>query len=528
MRSLLQIVAVVVVLPTIAHSAPADYFGIRVVDQETGRGIPLVELRTTYKARYYTDSAGYVAFLEPGLMDQEVWFDVASYGYDSPKGPIGTHGIALKIAPGTTTEIKLHRNQIAERLYRMTGYGTYRDSTLLGISPPIDRDLLPGQVTGQDSVQTAIYRGRMYWLWQDTDRLSFALGNFSMTGATSALPEKLDPERGIEFKYFVRQPYGFVKPFALVKREGNNPIWVDGIMVVKDAARRERMLGRYVAANPDYSFAEIGLVLYDDEKNQFDALKKLEKHEATRLYPSGHPCRVQAYGNDYYYFSNPFPCARVMLTFEAASDFSAYEGFTCLTPGSVFQNEKSSVNRDADGKLVWTWQRRTEPIGPDEFEALVEAGLTTAEESPFQIKDVETGKPVRVHNGSVAWNPYLKAWVFLFGQRDGDSFLGEIWLATASAPEGPWTAARKVATHARPGNNNDLYNPMQHPELAGEDGKILYFQGTFVNTFSGNPSPTPYYDYNQLMYRVDLSDDRLKLPTPPAGFTDSRPSAIGP
>jgi hypothetical protein len=34
----------------------------------------------------------------------------------------------------------------------------------------------------------------------------------------------------------------------------------------------------------------------------------------------------------------------------------------------------------------------------------------------------------------------------------------------------------------------------------------------YVNTFSGNPHPTPYYEYNQIMYRLDLSDPRLKLP----------------
>ena len=27
---------------------------------------------------------------------------------------------------------------------------------------------------------------------------------------------------------------------------------------------------------------------------------------------------------------------------------------------------------------------------------------------------------------------------------------------------------------------------------------------------SGNPTPTPRYEYNQLMYRLDLSDPRLK------------------
>jgi hypothetical protein len=39
---------------------------------------------------------------------------------------------------------------------------------------------------------------------------------------------------------------------------------------------------------------------------------------------------------------------------------------------------------------------------------------------------------------------------------------------------------------------------------------VIYLEGSCVNTFSGNPQPTPYYEYNQIMYRLDLSDERLK------------------
>ena len=49
----------------------APYFGIKVVDEQTGRGVPLVELETVNAVKYYTDSAGWVAFHEPGLMNRE-------------------------------------------------------------------------------------------------------------------------------------------------------------------------------------------------------------------------------------------------------------------------------------------------------------------------------------------------------------------------------------------------------------------------------------------------------------------------
>jgi hypothetical protein len=44
--------------------------------------------------------------------------------------------------------------------------------------------------------------------------------------------------------------------------------------------------------------------------------------------------------------------------------------------------------------------------------------------------------------------------------------------------------------------------------------KFLDFEDTYTATFSGNKDPTPRYDYNQVMYQLDLSDQRLALPVP--------------
>jgi hypothetical protein len=41
------------------------------------------------------------------------------------------------------------------------------------------------------------------------------------------------------------------------------------------------------------------------------------------------------------------------------------------------------------------------------------------------------------------------------------------------------------------------------------DGKTIYIEGTYTTLFSGNEHPTPRYDYNQMLYRLDLSDPRL-------------------
>lgn len=45
--------------------------------------------------------------------------------------------------------------------------------------------------------------------------------------------------------------------------------------------------------------------------------------------------------------------------------------------------------------------------------------------------------------------------------------------------------------------------------FAKDGGRCIYFEGTYSHTFSGNPVATPRYDYNQVMYRLDLADPRL-------------------
>jgi hypothetical protein len=57
---------------------------------------------------------------------------------------------------------------------------------------------------------------------------------------------------------------------------------------------------------------------------------------------------------------------------------------------------------------------------------------------------------------------------------------------------------------------------------------VIYFEGTYTQTFSGNPEATPRYDYNQIMYRLDLDDPRLVLPVPVYRFTEpGEPARLG-
>src|ERR1700722_26398 len=193
--------------------SPSQYFGIQVVDEQTGRGVPMGEWKTTSSICYYTDSNGLIAFYEPGLMNREVWFGITSHGYEFPADAFGSRGVKLKTTPGAIAQVKIKRLNIAERLYRITGQGIYRDTVLLGRKPPIAEPLLNAEVTGQDGVLNAVYKGKLYWFYGDTSRLSYALGNFSMAGATSELPARIDPAVGFNLDYFVGKD-GFARPMA--------------------------------------------------------------------------------------------------------------------------------------------------------------------------------------------------------------------------------------------------------------------------------------------------------------------------
>jgi len=126
--------------------------------------------------------------------------------------------VALAVEPGKSATVRIRRINIAQRLYRITGEGIYRDSILLGRRAPISEPLLNGQVFGQDSVQNALYQGKLFWMWGDTSRPGYPLGNFHTSGATSALPGKggRDPARGVDLKYFVDDK-GFAREMAPIR-----------------------------------------------------------------------------------------------------------------------------------------------------------------------------------------------------------------------------------------------------------------------------------------------------------------------
>lgn len=494
-------------------------FRITVVDSRTGRGVPLVELTTVNGIVSVTDSAGVVAFEEPGLMNQDVFFTVKSHGYTFPKDGFGFAGTRLRVTPGGSATLQIDRVNIAERLYRITGAGIYRDSVMLGDRAPIRMPLLNGQVLGQDSVQTALYRGKIYWFWGDTSRAGYPLGNFAMSGAVSELPPEkggrgLDPGVGVDLTYFVG-PDGFSRPMCPIEGQPG-PVWCDGMVTCPDETGRERLLCRFARMKSLGEMYEQGLAQFNDEKEVFEPVGRIPLDAP--LSPRGQPVRVKEADGEYWYFATPFPLIRCRAEYRKLLDVTQYEAYTCLEAAARYDAEHPRLDRDATGRLVYGWKRDTGVVLQKEQNELIQKGLMKSEEALIQLRDVQTDKPVMGHSGTVFWNDYRGCWVLIVQEAFGTSLCGEVWYAEAPAPIGPWGRARKIITH----DDYSFYNVAQHPFFDQEGGRLIYLEGTYTMAFSGTKVPTPRYDYNQVMYRLDLRDERLR--DVQAGGPPERPS----
>jgi hypothetical protein len=427
---------------------------LEVVEKGSGWPVPLVELRATHHARFLTDNAGVVALDSPELMGREIWFDILGHGYEAPKDGFGFRGARLEPGPGKTLRIEVTRTIIAKRLGRLTGAGLFAESQKLGR----ELDWRESGVFGCDSVQNAVYHGKLFWAWGDTTMPGYPLGIFDMSSATTAVQplQSFEPPLRLKFDYFTDAKGA---PRGVAKMPGSGPTWVSAYVSLPDKTGTPRLVGTYVKIQPPMDAYERGLCVWNDATSNFEQHRVLwTKSDAAPKAPpapDGHPLFWKdGQGKDWVLFGNPLPTLRCPATFEAWQDPGAWE---VLKP---------------------------------------QATLTSATD----------GKPVKPHSGSLAWNAFRKRWVTVFMQALGKpSAFGELWYAEADAPTGPCGKAVKILTH----ENYTFYNPRLHPEFTPKDSPILLFEGTYTADFAGHPQITPRYNYNQVLYRLDLDDPAL-------------------
>jgi hypothetical protein len=435
-------------LSTLAGLAPCR---IEVVEKGRGWPVPLVELRTLHQVRFVTDNAGLIAFDLPELMGRETWFDVIADGYEVPKDGFGYRGVRLLTAPGKSLRVEVQRTSMARCMGRLTGGGIFGESQKLGLAA----DWHESGILGCDSVQTAVYRGRLFWIWGDTILPSYPLGIFNSSSATTSIEplQSLEPPLRLPFDYFTGKN-GVPRGVADVPGEG--PTWITGCVSLPDEKGVPHLVASYMKTKHSLQAYQWGLVAWDGMTSKLMPLRVLwnqsDQNTKAPPVPEGHATFwSDETGKRWVLFGDPFPALRCPAAFEAWSDPAAWE---------VLKPQKT----------------------------VLAAG---------------DGAAIRPHRGSIAWSPWRKRFVTIFTQKDGHpSALGEIWYAESDSPAGPWGPAVKVLSH----EHYTFYNPMLHPELTPAGSPILFFEGTYSMDFSDAHQRTPRYDYNQVLYRLDLDE----------------------
>jgi hypothetical protein len=442
--------ALVVLCVCIGNAAAVEPCCVEIIDAENGWPVPLVELQTTHRLRFVSDNAGVIAMDAPELMHVDTWFHVRGHGYDVPRDGFGYAGVRLRPEPGKTLTVRVNRRLPAKRLGRLTGTGLFAESQKLGRYLQW-RDQA---VFGCDSVQNVVHEGVLYWGWGDTTLADYPLGRFHMIGATtSTAPMKsFEPPIELRYDYFLDSDE---RPKNLAPLSGKGPTWLDGYASVPGQSGEQHLVASYTKIEPPLTAYEVGLCVWREDSRQFERHRVLWKKGDDAQpdpppRPHGHPVRwTDAQGVQWLLFGDPFPTLRCRATFDDWSD-------------------------------------------PNRWEAIAAPTVVTSRSGHQDLVP---------HRGAIAWNGYRNRWVTIFTQLGGkSSTLGELWYAESDSPLGPWGDAEHVVTH----DEYSFYNPQIHAGFTPEGSPMLLFEATYTQTFSKSKDPTPRYDYNQILYRLDL------------------------
>jgi hypothetical protein len=457
----------------------SEYFRIACIDGETGNGVPLVLIRTGNYLEYYSDSAGNIAFMEPGMMEQPVFFSVLADGYNFTGGqqypaPYNS-GVVLTTHAGGSALIVLNRTQPAQRVYRLTGAGLYRDSLLVGAPIPASvRSRAAAEVStgsfGQDTVMVANYKGRVFWVWGDTVCPRSARQNnceqtgMYSVGATSCLPSASNPACSAadppSLEYFASEsPAGFHHPRPLAPFPPmNENTWLSGLVVLDSGTANETLYAFYYKNPGDGmdTLAQQGLARWVDGQRQFESISLWPQNQSWTLDKTVQVLSPEDRDGGFVYYAANGIFARVPATHSAMANASAFE-------------------------LLDSWAK----------------------------------VPAEWGSGSVNWNAYVQRYLYL-GAGNG------LFVGFSHSLHGPWANGTRVANHDASGSS--CYNPLHMPHLDQDGGRIITFACTYTAMWSNSLPPSawtsclfglnsrqncapvvPRYEYNNLMYRVDLS-----------------------
>ena len=208
--------------------------------------------------------------------------------------------------------------------------------------------------------------------------------------------------------------------------------------------------------------------------------------------------------------ASPYPLVRVPADPDALADPGACEAFTCLAARNAaraaearprggrrsalcLEEEHPARARRTAGR---SWSRRA---------------LLKPDEALLNLRDVVTGKTVLAHGGSVYWNEYRRRWVMIAVEIVGSLVPGRGLVRRGRHAARP-LGLRPQGRHPRRLQllQSQAASAVRPARAAGSSSS----RGLTPRPSRATKDPTPRYDYNQVMYQLDLADPRLALPVP--------------
>ncbi len=209
----------------------------------------------------------------------------------------------------------------------------------------------------------------------------------------------------------------------------------------------------------------------------------------------------------------PYPLVRVKADPESLARVrTGTEAYTCLVKGSRLDSSDLKIDRAEDGTARYTWKTDTPALYAGDQAKLVQKKILKPEEVLFALQDADTGKGGGGRSppteGRFTGTNTSSRWVMIVSEIGGTSFLGEVWLGHGRLT----TAALGLRPQGRHPRQLHVLQPQATSRCWTRRGKRIFFEAAYTHTFSDNKDATPRYDYNQVMYQLDLSIPELNLP----------------
>ncbi len=430
-------------------------------------------VRLSNGVEHITDSAGWIRIEEPGLMHSRILVDVSSPGYRMPPGDKSAAGLEIALSPASEITVPLVRVDIAQRIYRVTGTGIYRDSELLKREVPLPLGNHAAGLVSAWGVQRAALGTKVLWCWRQALLSNERNPSLNVVGAWSDHPEHggLDPTQGIHYSYHTS---GSDQAHSLLTADEPGGIWMEGLTSVPDESGKLQLVAHYTREGTKGERAEHGIAIWTEQK-RFERIVILGD-EYEWQFPAGQCVTRRGEDAEWCYFAAPFCRVRCPARLDAVRNPGSYQAL------AWDRNQQKH-----------TWQQERPPLTQREESVGVADGSIT--QPLTQVENATTRRPVSIQESSIEWNPHHRCYVMIASSADGD-----LWFSESPHIQGPWKNAIRILS-ADPGK---CAAPVQHPFMNQEGGRIIWFETAYLE------SSLPRYDGTELMYRLDLADLRLK------------------